>query len=212
MNQNGSIPLILVIGILLSIGFVATGAYVYTHPVSPPPPPGPAETNPVPSNLGEVGPSSSPAPLTLDFLNQAQLTEQNIKTSPKLLASHQLPDGSTQYDLKSYLDARPDIAIFKDGKTIYRRTVTVTTELIHPKLSTYLSKLGTPDKTLTGSKYYGPFENIYVYGAKGVTLTANPNTDEIDNIETYLPTTTDDYLAKWGSDYLPFSGPLIDNF
>lgn len=196
-NQRGNILIILLIAIVF-VG--AVGGMFYVNQKNPTLNPfsRPQSSNP-PQDQAEL----IQRQITLDFLNEAQITEQNLQNSSTLKDKKALPDGSTEYIVKSKFASRDNILVIKDKVFLFKREITVNDQLIHPKITDYLKTYGNPDKILTGSRFFGPYQKFYLYPQKGFVLSANPGTDEIDEIYSFVPTTQEDFLAKWGEDYSP---------
>lgn len=195
-NQNGNVFIILLIAIVL-LG--ATGGLLYLNQNPTLNPFNRPTGVDIPQNQAEL----IQRQITLDYLNEAQITEQNLQNSANLLNKRILPDGSTEYTVKSKFASRDNILIIKDKVFLFKREITINDKLIHPKLTDYLKTYGNPDKILTGSKFFGPYQKFYLYPAKGFVLSANPGTDEIDEIYSFVPTTEENFLQKWGEDYFP---------
>lgn len=196
MNQRGNTLIIILIAIVL-LGATGGLLYLNQNPTINP------FNRPTSSNNPQNQTELIQRQITLDFLNEAQITEQNLQNSSNVLNKQTLPDGSTEYTVKSKFASRHNILIIKDNVFLFKREITVNENLVHPKLTDYLKTYGNPHKILTGSKFFGPYQKFYLYPEKGFVLSANPGTDEIDEIYSFVPTTEEDFLQKWGEDYLP---------
>lgn len=157
-------------------------------------------------------PSPKNQTITLDFLSNDEVTEDNLKNSPYLKSTTVLPDGSTEYLLYSYLTDRDTRVIFQDDKIIYRRLTTFDQQKSLPKLSEYQKNLGLSGEKLPPSKYYGPHTNTVVFAEQGTALVANTNTDEIYEVILFAPTTISDYQTKYGIDLDPTTYQNPENF
>lgn len=217
-NQSGFSPLLPLILLLIVGGLSAWAALtIYNKPnAGSAPSPSPSQVIPETStpslqiNVNKFDPLLPTNTLISSYQKTiiGKTTDEEIAKLSGLKSKQTLPDGSTEYTFKAYSQARDNLIITKDGKVIFERLVTVPTNLIHPKITDYTLKYGSPEATLVGSKYYGQFENFYLYPAKGVVVIGTAFTDEVDEIQVFEPTTKDDYLNKWGQDYTPSEGFL----
>lgn len=204
-NQKGAIAL-LIIGLLLAASVAGGGVYLFQN-----------RNNLFPQTSSPSNPQQPSQPLTsqqinFDTLSSTEMTEANLNISPDLKSKKQLPDGSVEYLLNSYLLARDNKVILKDNKVTFKRLITVSSDLIHPKISDYQRQNGQPEKVVTGSRFYGPYEQFLIYSSKGLTVVGNPFTDEVDEVHNYLPTSPDDYLKTWADDYLPTPQIITDPY
>jgi hypothetical protein len=164
--------------------------------------------------IERVTPAPSPKnqTITLDFLSNDEVTEDNLKNSPYLKSTTVLPDGSTEYLLYSYITDRDTRVVFRDNQIVYRRLTTFDGQKPLPKLSEYQKSLGESGERLSASKYYGPHTNTVVFAEKGAALIANTNTDEIYEFILFTPTTLTDYQTRFGDDLDPTTYQNPENF
>lgn len=164
--------------------------------------------------IDRVSTQSSPnnQTITLDFLSNDEVTEDNLKNSPYLKSTTVLPDGSTEYLLYSYITDRDTRVVFRDNQIVYRRLTTFDGQKPLPKLSEYQKSLGESGEKLFASKYYGPHTNTVVFAEQGTALVANTNTDEIYEFILFTPTTLTDYQTRFGDDLDPATYQNPENF
>lgn len=162
------------------------------------------------TNLNNPTSNSSNQTISLLSLNSGQISDQNLSQSPDLKSKQVLADGTTKYSLNSSFANRDNIVLIKDNQVIFSRVALYTSGQALPKLSEYLTKYGTPENILTGSRYFGPYQKFYVYPSKGISLTANPTTDEVYELQTFLPTDLDGFLKNWSQDYYSSDGSIIE--
>lgn len=136
-------------------------------------------------------------------------TQNEVKQLPGLISENELEDGETEYLFDSSLKTRPNVVITKDNVAIYERTLTPPTSFF-PKISEYLSKYGTPEEIVKGSKEYGWSINSYIYSSKGFSIIGNPNTDEIYEFQFFVPQTVNDYTKNYGEDLSPDEKPPVE--
>ena len=116
-----------------------------------------------------------------------------------------LPNSDAGYSLPSSLKTRPNVIGIKNGFVSYERETTST----NPSSPTYLtlSKItytfGEPEKVINGSNYYGSFLSTYIYASRGFSVVANPNTDEVYEVQFFAHTTPNQYVKLFGEDINP---------
>lgn len=127
-------------------------------------------------------------------------TKKEVDNFSNIKKSVTLPDGSIKHSFESPVTLREIFIVVKDSVVVFENSNTVNTNYEHPKISEYISSYGSPEKEISGSKTYGKFEKFYIYSSKGFTIIGNPFTDEIDEIQAYLPISVENYINLWGSD------------
>lgn len=127
-------------------------------------------------------------------------TSQDIEKLPNIKDKKDLGNGQTEYNLNSPVQPRDDKIVTNNDVAVFERVVTRKENSKLPKISEYTSKYGTPEKEITGHKYYGDFEKTYIYASKGIAIIGNPFTDELDEVQTFKSMTVDEYLKLWGSE------------
>lgn len=224
VNQRGisGLVMLIVIGIVAGVGVTAVAYSIVNRQ--------PSQTvHQEATSQPSSNPLSSSEPLEVDKFNPLLPTEQKIFTNyqraiigktteneltklPNLNTKRNLPTGEVQFIYQSPI-GRENIVTTRDGKAVYEQAVTVDPQtLVHPKLTDIITKYGAADQTLLGSKYFGPVEKLSIWASKGIATLSNLNTGEIDEIQTFLPTTVDDYLKLWGGDYTASNGKYEDTF
>lgn len=165
--------------------------------------------------------SSSPnaLPETTDLEKQAflnlpvakQTTQQDLENLPGFKEKTSVAD-RTQFTYTSPNLAEDNMVIVDTSNTvIYKRYVSVTATLQHPKISDYVKTYGTPEKEATGSNKYGPYAKTYIYSSKGIVFVGNPLTDEIEEIHMFIPMSTEEFVNKYGQDINENIKPHVEN-
>lgn len=110
--------------------------------------------------------------------------------------------GSTVYKLESLKQDRPDQVITENGVVVFeRRYIPVDPDdPKYIKISQLTSSLGEPEKVIEGSIYYGLHMSTYIYAKKGMAFIGNSYTNEVFEVQTFLPMTVDEYINKYGQD------------
>lgn len=145
-------------------------------------------------------PLSSVTPVLFPNIQPGKTTTDEIKNLTGIKSVEQLPGGLSQYIFSSPLINRDNIITTDSNQVVFKREVTVDENSKHPKVVDYKQQLGEPQETIQGSTHYGKFETFYIYADKGITLVANPFTEEIDEVHTYVPMTVAEYKQRWGND------------
>lgn len=189
--------------IMAAIALLLVGAIILAPIVSRPP------TN-------STNPDSSPIPLgagvddqsiSILYLGTGDIELENIKKSPDFLGCTTDDTNATRCELRSPLVARPNLVIVKDGKLLFKRTIT--NPLANGRLPSFgnlSSGLGAANQVQKGSRFFGPYFQTYIFASKGVTIIANPNTGEVQEVQVYPATSLSEYLATFGEDirgYIP---------
>lgn len=177
--------LMIVTTLVVILALVVVGSTIFIQkPSVPVPTPSPTTTKLHPFLMIEVGRT-----IPSDLANRPGFKNKTL-----------LDKNTIQYSFNSPLQNRDNLIIARNDKTVFERAITLEPGAKHPQLSDYKQRFGEPEVELEGSKFYGQFEKTYVYASKGFTLVGNPFTGEIDEIQTFIPTTTDGYLLGWGED------------
>lgn len=119
-------------------------------------------------------------------------------------------DGSTVYTFPSPVSVRSDQVITNNENIVtFERILTpeYKDEIGYATISEYLTRFGTPEKIIRGSKFYGWYVQTYIYASSGFTFIGNPNTDEIYEFHKYIPMSVESYTQKYGEDLNPGALP-----
>lgn len=130
-------------------------------------------------------------------------TESQVERLPNLKVKERQSDTSNAYLFSSPRLSRDNLVITNNGTVIYERAVTVSENKFHPDLALYLKKYGPPEKIFEDSREYGEKMFTYVFASKGLALVANPNTNEVFEIQAFTPISLDEYQTRYGSDLIP---------
>ncbi len=109
-------------------------------------------------------------------------------------------DGDTIYTSADIRPSRPNILKVRDGVTVFNRTVRP--EGFDEKITDYTDTYGAPEEMITGSRFYGPSAQIYIYASSGFAFVANPETQEVFEQYTFPPKSVTEYIKKYGEDIL----------
>lgn len=160
-----------------------------------PPPPGPVV-------MGSPTPINSISPLQKTIIGKT--TPQEIEQKYSILNKQTLDNNKTSYAIASSLTDRPDQIITQNNQTAFERLVLVKDQREIDKISSLITKFGPAEKVFTGSKYYGSQARTYIYASKGFALIAivNEAKDEMEiyEIQSFVPTSVDIYVATYGED------------
>lgn len=117
---------------------------------------------------------------------------------------------STIYTKSSLIKIRPNQIIVQNGIVVFERELTPEkkSEEGYSTLSEFNNKFGSPDKKIKGSKFYGNQISTFIYASKGFTLIGNENTDEVYEIQFYIPTSVQNYINTFGSDVSSNTAPV----
>ncbi len=154
--------------------------------------------NTTPTNTPLVSPQISP----LQKVSIGKTTDPEIADSLTITKTTTLPNGEIQYEIESQIVTRPEKIITNNGRAIYE-SVLIPVHSDNAGFTTFSDiKLahGEPDITLTGSNFYGWYIENRIYSSKGFTVIGNPNTNEVFEIQMYLPMTHSEYLNRYGED------------
>ncbi|MBI2337823.1 hypothetical protein HYU95_01435 [Candidatus Daviesbacteria bacterium] len=133
-------------------------------------------------------------------------TDENLKRRPDLKRISILPDGKTQYSFISKLNARDNIVITRNGITVFERFIKMEDNLEKYSLDYYKRVYGNPEKEIVGSKFYGIAYTTYIFAGKGIALIGDTKSEDIVEIQIFIPTSTNTYLQQWGEDIQPYEG------
>lgn len=148
----------------------------------------------------------SPAPINNVLPLQKTVTgktpTQEIEKNFNILNKQPLENNKISYTIASPLNARPDQILTQNNLAIFERVVVVGRQEETNKISSIITRFGPAEKIFKGSKYYGDHMSTYVYASKGFTIIGNDNADEIYEIQTFIPTSVENYLKNYGEDIL----------
>jgi len=128
--------------------------------------------------------------------------KQEVEKLPGISQPQILPDGSIKYELPADVPQRPNEIITKNNIVVFER-IDIPEDPNkngYITISDYISKYGQPEKSTTGSKFFGPFASTYIYNSKGFAFIGNLNTNEIFEIQVFSPTSVDNYIKTYGQD------------
>lgn len=150
-------------------------------------------------------PVISQSPPTLSSLQKSAIgktTLDEVEKSHQITDKQVLANGDIEYSINSKVETRPDQIVFHNKLAQFERTVIVGNPTMSDtlKLSDQISRYGPAERIIKGSKFYGSHMDTYIYAAKGFTFIANTNANEIYEIQTFTPTSFENYLSNYGKD------------
>lgn len=132
-----------------------------------------------------------------------ETSDKEISSNPDLL-NKVTQDDKTIYTFKPNPNLVGNQVITENGRAVFEKGTIVEAESKLHLFSDYINKYGQPEAEYSGSKTYGKFEKTYVWASLGFALKVNPDTQEVDQIQKFTPTTVAEYLKKWGTDITSF--------
>lgn len=147
--------------------------------------------------------SQSPSPVIhLQKTIIGKTTAEEVEKNNPIQNRQILANGDLQYSIRTELENRPDQIIISNNKALFERIVILgnSSELGKIKLSEQIIKYGPAEKIIRGSKFYGFNMDTYIYPGKGLAFITNTFTDQIEEIQVFVPTTLEAYLAIYGED------------
>lgn len=143
--------------------------------------------------------TSSKTPLPTALPTNSISHRINNEGFPDLQKEEVLPNGGYKRYLDSANPARSNIIQSgPDGSILFERYI------VGPDASERLSdnsiSYGTPEHIFSGSRFYGPSAQTYLFATKGVALIANPQTDQVLEKHFFPPMSVDAYVQKYGED------------
>lgn len=129
-------------------------------------------------------------------------TSAEVEGKYEVLKKQSIDNSSIKYFLKSTLYARPNEIVFKDGKASLERTILLNDDPIfkYPKSSELIQKFGSPKKVMQGSSFYGHNVKTYIYPDLGLAFIAEEGSENVFEIQTFVPLGFDGYMQKYGGD------------
>ena len=152
----------------------------------------------------------TPTPTSIPFVSQApSVTEQKeeaenpdpVEKGTGLQSKVTLSDGTTKYTFESPVAGRPNTTITsgEENNILFERSV-IPQNQNTPAISEYLNAYGQTNNVITGSRFYGSSAQTYIYAEKGVAFIASPQTGKVLELHTFVPTSRDNYIQKYGED------------
>lgn len=120
-----------------------------------------------------------------------------------------LPNGNTSYQFNSSLADRSHEVQFHNNISIFERVILLGDNSNSLTVQDLILKYGQAEKTTTGSIYYGRQINTYIYPSKGLAFIANPNIGEVFELQTFSPTSLEEYMNNFGQDIKEF-GQILE--
>lgn len=143
------------------------------------------------------------APYFPSYINTRinKTTEQEISSYPNRKDRRDLSNGYAQYFFPSGDLSKDNTVITKNNVAVFKNAISVLpNSWEHPDVSVYIAQYGKPDAEFVGSVAYGRFAKTLIYATGGFAVIFNPSTNEVFEIQSFLPTTVEQYLESWGSD------------
>lgn len=154
----------------------------------------------------------TPKPVTQEKVSPLQIAVigTNLSQVQDLLkdaSTEQLADGSIKYVLPAAVPLRDNVVIAKNNQIIFEKIITPSNNQANgfSYLSDFIYKFGDPQSIKKGSAVWGPFASYYIYADKGLTVVANPETDEVYEIQVYQPTSVENYISAYGQEIREFN-------
>lgn len=135
--------------------------------------------------------------------NVGTTTDQQLLKLNNIASISATLNGKTQYVFKPTPQMQNNTVITQDGVVVFEKGTPILPGLKLQNISDYNAMYGEPERILTGSKRYGKFEETYIYAKQGFVLVGNPFTDEVDEVQIFIPQTVAEYLKNWGQDIDP---------
>lgn len=143
------------------------------------------------------------SPLQLSTIGKT--TQDQIERLPSQQNKETLKNSDIQYSFPSLIEQRPNQIIIHNNLAVFERIAVPGNpqEKGYAKISEFSKEYGEEDQIIDGSQFFGPFTSTYIYSSKGFAILGNPNTDEVYEIQVFLPTTVEDYSKTYGDDLKP---------
>lgn len=129
--------------------------------------------------------------------------EKDVLAYPGLIKQEKINSNTNLFIFSGPFAYRNNEIITRNGVVVYEKSVTTDYSLHHPSILDFLNQYGPAEKEIVGSRKYGRFAKTYIYASKGFAFIGNPSTDEVDEFQTFLPTTIEEYFKNWGKDIDP---------
>jgi hypothetical protein len=177
---------------------------VFKKPSQSPPPtslPSLPSSKGLPVVIEAVDPQSQTAFKGYYNIELGKTTDREIESLPNIVKKEVLPGKKISYELSSADSLRNSRVVTENSKAVFKSSVSITEQDFKtPKFSPYKQAYGNAEKAYIGSARYGRYITTYLYASKGFALIVNPLTDEVFEVQSFIPTSIEDYLANWGQD------------
>lgn len=137
-------------------------------------------------------------------------TSEEVEKKYETLKKQALEDGSTRYAIASPLDARPNEIVLRNNRAVFERTILLTDDpgFKYPKSSELIQQLGQPNKIIQGSSFYGYNVKTYIYPNLGLAFIAEEGSENVFEVQTFIPLSFDEYMQKYGGDIVEGDKPV----
>lgn len=177
---------------------------------------------PLPNPVVFFSPSPSPATsIQANLVNRNKIsvlqkseigktTSEEVEKKYEILKKQTLEDGGARYSIASSLDARPNEIVLRNNRATFERTILLTDDLSfqYPKSSELIQQFGQPNKIIQGSSFYGYNVKTYIYPDLGLAFIAEEGSENVFEVQTFIPVSFDEYMQKYGGDIVEGGNPV----
>jgi len=176
--------------------------------------------NPAPSDISQVPESIPPLLLPARTIQESSFSayfktevgktsEADLRKMPELQEKTSSKAGLNEFTYNSAFADRSNTIFTEDSLVAFKRVIPVNSQTWEaPQMSAYEDIYGIAEAQHTGSTSHGRFAKTSIYATKGVAFIFNPSTGEVYEIQSFSPTTVDQYIAKWGEDIHDYSNDV----
>lgn len=195
LTQNKTL-LFLLGGLLFAVGFIFIIVLSLFSQTSQPIPTTPSPT-PIPTPIVQnykYSPLQKTEPGKTTFSDLSRIP--NLREIPSTIS------GTREFIAESVSPLRPNQILVRDNTVIFERILTPikSSDYGYARISDFTEKYGEPDRIIQGSRHYGSLMNTYIYADQGFTLIGNPFTNEVFEIQQFLPISVERYLQLYSED------------
>ena len=120
-----------------------------------------------------------------------------LEKKSELLSRETLKDGSIKYNFSpNFSFARNTVIITKNNQIVYERIATFPP---YPRITDFTDLYGQPELTIAGY-FYGESSEIFSYPSLGFSITYNPSTENVLELQVFPKTTVEKYKEKYEND------------
>jgi len=125
-------------------------------------------------------------------------TDEEVQKNTTVIEKLETGD-EVVYKIRSLNPITPDEIRTKNGVVVFEKNKTLVDNKHGPlpRINTYIEQFGQPEDIVDNINPYGWDTSAYIYASEGFTIIASRYTDEVYEIQRYVPMTVDEYKINY---------------
>ncbi len=127
-------------------------------------------------------------------------TTPNLDKLPSFKEKYQIDQNSESYSYQSPRALRDDTIVTQNQQVVFESKVGMLENGKLPDIAEYIRLYGPAEAIVEGSYYYGDVEKTYIWATRGFALITDGFGQGIDEFQTFVPMSVEEYRTRWGKD------------